>query len=65
MPPRSIRDFVNLALGGTLDDKLREHGRPGPSFDSLAAELQAKDIDVSAETLRRWAKELDESEAVA
>lgn len=65
MPPRSIRDFINAALGGTLDAKLREHGRPGPSYDTLAAELNEKGIDVSAETLRRWAKELEDDEAVS
>lgn len=64
MPPRSIRDFIDVALGGKLNEKLREHGRPGPSFEALASELNEQGIAVSAESLRRWARELENDEQV-
>lgn len=64
MARQSIRPYVDEKLGGTLDDLLRAHGKPGPSFDSLARDLAKRGINVTSETLRRWALELD-AEAVA
>lgn len=69
MARQSIRPYIDNMLGGTLDDLLRAHGRPGPSFDSLARDLAKQGIDVTSETLRRWAADLDaadiDAEAVA
>ena len=59
MPRRSTRHLVDKALGGRLDDMLREHGRPGPSFEDLARTLDRQGLYVSSETLRRWAAALD------
>lgn len=52
---RSIRPFVDQALGGTLDSELRERRERGESFDSIARWLAAEHgIDVTSETIRNW-----------
>lgn len=52
---RSIRPFVDQALGGRLADELRERRQRGDTFDGIARWLHIDyGIEVTSETIRNW-----------
>lgn len=51
-------DLVNLALGGGLEELLRTSRERGESHDSICRALHDAGIDLTAETIRRWCRDL-------
>ena len=59
MGRQSLRPFVDKALGGTLYDFIATRREQGASFEQVARDLANEhDVNVSAETVRVWSREL-------
>lgn len=49
--------FVDRALGGQLEQRLRERRAERASYDDIARELHGEGLPVTGETVRKWCKE--------
>jgi hypothetical protein len=58
MAKRPLYPLVDMALGGTLKQRLTDHRAVGDSFEDIAVELRQVGVLVSSETVRRWCHDL-------
>ena len=62
MSGTSKYDLIDRVLGGTLTDDLHRWRTEGLTYESISRRLAADHkVDVSAATVHRWLRKLDES----
>jgi hypothetical protein len=58
VPPISTLQLHNQAMGGKLIPLLRKHPTTGKSYETLAFELRARGVTITAATARRWVQQV-------
>lgn len=60
MAPRNTFHLYDRILGGELTPLLRQWKADGVTLDEQATRLRARGVAVSRETVRRWAKDIND-----
>ncbi|MCA1571952.1 MAG: hypothetical protein LC798_16900 [Chloroflexi bacterium] len=63
MPPISRFELVNQVLDGRLPQILGDLRAAKVSYDEMVRHFEALGVAVSRETLRRWAKQVEDGAA--
>lgn len=65
MGTRTLFPLVDMALGGTLKQRLLDQRAGGLSYEEITHLLREDGITVSSETVRKWCLDLSTPEELA